>query len=190
MNLNDSSNIIIQTEDGFEFFGNINHSVIIGDSAASGSADIASSVVIGSGAGKQCFVDSTFATRNVMIGVEAGLSASGDNGDFGYNSTFIGAFAGKSSWNNKEVVFINGGVNAKESDYAIAIGKQSAQVAAECDKSVSIGFSAGLSSSGNTNAVNIGTNAGLGVDSSRNIIAIGNSGCICSQFLPQFSKHW
>ena len=32
LNLNDSSNIIIQTEDGFEFFGNINDSVIIGDS--------------------------------------------------------------------------------------------------------------------------------------------------------------
>ena len=57
--------------------------------AASGSADIASSVVIGSGAGKQCFVDSTFATRNVMIGVEAGLSASGDNGDFGYNNVSL-----------------------------------------------------------------------------------------------------
>ena len=175
LNLNDSSNIIIQKEDGFELFGESNDSVIIGQTAASGAGNLGPSVVIGSGAGKQYFATDSPSFGNVLIGTEAGQSASGDSGeDFGSNNVFIGQSAGKSSYNIEEAVFINGGSLARTSRRSVAIGQGSLFNSAESIGSISIGWSAALGSSGNTNSVSIGQNAGNVMKTTPYSVVIGN----------------
>ena len=180
LNLNDNNSVIIQTEDGYEFFGGNSNSVIVGESAGSGSVDLDGSVVIGSGAGQNSYCGPDVysgpwaGSNNVLIGSRAGAFSSGDAANYG-NVVAVGNAAGSGGWNATDGVFVGGraGSNIESSTQAVCIGSRAGETLIESPRSISIGWYAGRNASGINDSVNIGWRAGSFSDNCTNAINIG-----------------
>jgi hypothetical protein len=125
--------------------------------------------------------NTTFATgsnqSNIILGYQAGLNTTGSSNE-GEGSIYIGAYAGKDSYNNYSTIFIGEGAGERSTynAFSTTIGAYAGYLSTASYESVAIGYNAGFRNEDSYFTTIVGEDAGYRIKASYGATILGNGG--------------